>query len=616
MRPYGSIIAALLLMGLFSVNTLAQCCTDPADTYEYIGEESIFLDEDQIWTGSKTMNGSLVIDGELRLIECDLVITGEGIRITKNGSLRMERSSIRPFLDDLGFYIESHGSLAIDGSTISGCLDPANGYIGIYLEDGSAIITDSQIIRSGLIRSEIDHVSIENSTITGIAALGGDLAITDSMIDGVGASIIGSGSLDIRRSLFTSNLTYSNSISAISSEGGNLTVVDVMINGSYGGGIFGKDASLSVNDVEIDLINSLYGIRAIGCTHMEIISLIVNGSYGGIEIDDCMAETTIKDVNIDSSHHGIRSTSMGTVSLFNTTITNMTYGMKSTGPISMSNTVIEDVDVGLVLEDDWTIIDNGCRIIDFSLWGIEVETWEPVDLINIEMEPADSALSNYSMWGEIDIEVIDPYGGSIEADPLRLSSSIGGDAEINSGMVDLIWGYVTFSGDIIPIDYTLNGSWGNARASIDFNVIRGSSVVLELPIPDIYISSLKLENEEAIIEVGTNTSEAKGVVVTVYIDGTYRFNQKANLVPGNTTELVMPIGKIDVGDHELSCVISSDDEYFTTGSTIRDNNHMSVIVEKKADNNDRSMDFLVIMILTIAVVMIIVTLVFRRSDKF
>ena len=614
MKTADIVMFCTLAIILTALDVQGQCCGEPVEIIEPVGIETIIIETEQLWTGPEFVNGTLVINDTLELIDCELTISGEGIRILENGSLRLVNSSISPFLLEVGYYIESFGGLEIHRSTINGSLDHSNQYFSIYLMDGNFSFVDSMMTRSGLIQSNIDSLEIINSTISGLISIEGSVIVEDSIIEGLGLSMVGDGKLDVKRTSFTSNISFSSSIAAISCEDGGLEVEDAYISGTYGGGIFSSGASVSARTVTMDLPGALYGGRFMECGPLELVGMDITGPYSGIEMTDCLGDTMIRDSKILSAYKGIDTKGPGALFIENTTVKDAENGIISSNQISIRGSSIQNTDVGILLEGQWALIEMDCQIVNFSRWGMEIETWDKVEGTNVTFLPGDEALSNISMWGRISINTYGPEMEIVDGSIIELTSSMNWKTQIGPGEVGLIWGYLGPSDTVSTVEYNLSASWGNARTETSFVVMEDSNIDLHLPLTDIYVYNIEFKEGNADVTVGTNGSEANQVTVTVYLDGTYRFSQKTNLVPGEDVTITLPVGKVDIGQHDLKCSVRSTDEYTGMNGILQGNNDLTIMVEKEADTDNDDLQIVAAIILIVAVALIVTTLLFRRRS--
>ena len=241
------------------------------------------------------------------MIDSDLILSGEGIIILEGGSILIKNSSIGPYIEEAGFYIESYGDMTVEDSFLTGCLDLSNGYFGIYAKMGDLSLKGVRMTRSGLIQSTVDDVRIRDSTIPGIIASSGNVTIYNSTIDGLGTSIAGNGKLEIEKTKMTSNLTFSNSIAAISCESGTLSIEDVEINGTYGGGLYALGATVHIESILVDLPNSQYGLKYIESYGDVLDGASIIGSDTGIETYQCPGNLRVENTLIGDSIQGFVS---------------------------------------------------------------------------------------------------------------------------------------------------------------------------------------------------------------------------------------------------------------------------------------------------------------------
>lgn len=615
LRTSKIVLTAIILTVMTIPSAVSQCCGPGVEDPQYLSIDSMEIITDQIWSGERFVNGSLIVDGELRLFQCDLIIGGEGIVIKENGTLIVESSSIGSYYPDVGFYIRSHGSLSLISSDIDGCLDMNNQYFSIYLLDGNVVMEDSYFKRSGLIQSHIEDVEVLNSTIPGIIAFSSNVSIHDSVIDSIGASTLNGGSLLIEDTEITTNLTFSNSIAAVSCEEGVLSMDRVNINGSYGGGVFSKNSTSNINDIGIDLPSGLYGARFENCPATTINNANVAGSQYGLEFIDCTGRSFISDSHVDTVRVGVETTGPGTLNLFNNEVKGSAYGLISSGHVNMADTTFHDNQIGLLLEGDHVLEQSNCSIENHSRYGVEVETWDPVvDLNNIDMNGGNVSKAELAFWGRTEILVSGPNGESVEGATIMLSSSLGMEQQISSGPIGLVWGFRDHDTPLNIVVYDIRASWGNAVETATFTVAEGSELEIVLPLTDIHVHGLDFKDGNAVVDLGTNGTAAEDVVVTVYLDGSYRFSQRLSLTEGENVTVELPLGDIEDGDHELKAVISSKDEYTGMNGILQNNNIQEMSIEIEDDKGDDRLQLFPIILLLVAVLFIILVILLRRKD--
>ena len=168
-------------------------------------------------------------------------------------------------------------------------------------------------------------------------------------------------------------------------------------------------------------------------------------------------------------------------------------------------------------------------------------------------------------------------------------------------------------GTIHGVNYTLHGKWGNAERTLNFTPVKDMDVELVLPLTDVRIEDLSFVDGEAIVRIGAEGSEAKEVVVTIYLDGSYRFNRKENLATGEEKVLRLPVGNMDAGTHILKCEVSSRDEYSGNNRALMENNILEITIEKEEDRG-ADLEVLGILVVAAALLSIGLVLLLRRKD--
>jgi hypothetical protein len=78
--------------------------------------------------------------------------------------------------------------------------------------------------------------------------------------------------------------------------------------------------------------------------------------------------------------------------------------------------------------------------------------------------------------------------------------------------------------------------------------------------------------------------------------------------------LVLPVGKIEEGDHLLQCRISSDDEYSGMNGILQNNNRMTIDLEVEEEEDDGRLQMIAIFILVVAFLISTSIFLFRRRN--
>ncbi len=592
----------------------AQCCSDdPTDMVPY-SEEILTIDAHTIWNGERFVNGSLLVEGNLELIDSDLILSGEGIIVLEGGSIMIKNSSIGPYLKEAGFYIESYGDVTVEDSLLTGCLDLSNGYFGIYAKMGNLSLEGVELTRSGMIQSTVDDVRIKDSLIPGIIASSGNVTIYNSTVDGLGTSIAGNGKLEVARTKITSNLTFSNSIAAISCESGTLSIEDVQINGTYGGGLYALGATVHIESILMDLPNSQYGLKFIESIGDVVDGASILGSDTGIDAYQCPGNLRVENTLIRDSIQGFVTSGPGMAILSNVTIENTIYGVVSSSQISIMDSNIINVLTGIILDDGGRLHEMDFTISNFSQWGIQVETWNPAEFPDVDFSPGATAISSICMVGRIPLIAKGPSGEIIEGAEIGINSTLGKITGLTTGTLSLIWGYLEPTGTVRIIEYEVTGSWGNAVENITILPVDDTTFELILPMTDIYIIDLDRDDDTAIITITTNGSMAEDVVITLYLDGTYRYSQSVSLEAEERIIVEIPIGSMEEGKHQLKATARSNDEYSGQNGIFLDNNEKVITVTKKDEAGDNWLRIMGIILIVVAVVFLFATLMLRRRD--
>jgi len=322
----------------------------------------------------------------------------------------------------------------------------------------------------------------------------------------------------------------------------------------------------------------------------------------------------LAETEINTSRTGIQTDGPGSVNIFDTIVDRAAYGLISSGHVNLANTTFTNNQIGMLMEGGYRIEQVDCSIINYSSYGVEIETWDHTSSIPINMTGGTDARADLAFWGRMDIRVQGPNGEDVEGATLNLESNMGMDNQISKGSIGLIWGYRQWTTPINYVQYTLTGSWGNAEDSVEFSVTRGGIVELVLPLTDIHIDDLKLKNGDAVVDLGANWTEAREVTITVYLDGSYRFSKRISLSEGENVTMELPLGDVEAGKHELKAVISSNDEYTGMNGMLQNNNEMIIEIDTNEDDKDGGLQVVPIILLIVAILFIILVILFKRKD--
>ena len=88
--------------------------------------------------------------------------------------------------------------------------------------------------------------------------------------------------------------------------------------------------------------------------------------------------------------------------------------MVSSSHIPILDSDLNNVQIGIILEEGGRLLDMDFAISNFSQWGIQVETWNQVEFPGIEFSPGATAISSICMVGRIQITAKGPSGEIIE----------------------------------------------------------------------------------------------------------------------------------------------------------------------------------------------------------
>ena len=616
MRSWPVLSVLLLALSLASSVVRPQC-TVPTHDHPYF-DNIIIVEGSEIWTEDRLLNGSLVVEGSLEISGATLVVGGEGMKVMANGSLRINGSVLKPYIPGAGFYIESHGDLVIEDSEVYGCVDHENGLIGIYSMDGAMILRGTTFLGSGLLRSDGPDVIIDGSSVPGMVSSMGDQWINGSEVTSLGLSHYGEGSMRVSDTLIRSNLSFSTGVAAISVlGGGHLEVGPATIQGSYDGGIYAQSSAVSIADTSIDLPLGLYGVMLTNSTISGTMSSIdINGTDEGFEISDCLGEGPEIHVERSSSRthlSGLHIERTSVIHLDEMSVEGPSYGLICRSPVEVIDSTFINNSVGIFAEEGDLLNVSGCRFEDYDGFAIQEETWTERPHNGNIFEPGDGSTGDIAWWGLVDVSIEGPDGIAVEGADLRLTSSLGANVSVPEGEVGAIWGYQNADGPIHrDVVSTITARWGDARASASFLAFNIKDIELMLPLSDLIVTDVSYSDGEALVTLQLNGSDIDEVVVSIYLDGSYRSSLRMPMTAGEIRTIRIPIDDVEDGQI-LRAEASSRDEYKGTNGVLQNNNAAETGIDLEKDDGMGDLA-LFLLLLSLSMLSIVLFLLLRRKD--
>jgi len=553
--------------------------------------EPFVIAEATVLTGERTLAGLVMVSADLTVRDCSLTIEGAALIVAPGASLSVFNSTIRSNIsDDLHrFFISSEGPLVLDGSTLTGCMDPSNGIMGIYAYNGSVEIQRTRISESGLIFTYDCDTSIVDSTVPGLFSYNGSVQAIDSVIDGYGISYEGTGDVVASECRFTTDLTFMNGVSALSSVGGgSLIALNDTFDGSYSAGIYSMGGRVHASGLHMDLPEAYDGIKLDGCTVDALDDILMSGAFTGISIHSCTGgdggPVHLDRIEIDRSAIGVFATGYEGLAISDTHIAYADVGIRSLGPSVVEDTSIERTNISILLEGGHSNRITGCSFIDYGMWAIEEQSWDGTTYEDNSFEPSPTSPGRTAWWGYYDIEVASEGGDRIPGASLRMETDLG-DYRRSPGRVDLIWAYQTEEGAIIHVSYSANASYGVSHVQVPFVPTRGNATLITLPLFDAHISHVEFDRGTVRIIAGSSNFQGSATI-TLLIDGRVDNTTGVELHPGAPTIVTMTLPEMDGEEHLIRAEVFSSHEFKGDEGALQENNAYEVVFSDRKGGTD------------------------------
>ncbi len=610
MRSY---FAYLVLFAIVvpPITVLAQTCSDP----DHGSGPGILYIEDETWIGHVECNNTLIINISLTIRDCIVTMEGGYIQVEERGSLTLINSTITASCEDRVYYMDIRGEALIRNSTIRNALDISNGYFGLYVRNGPFLMESSDLSRSGMIWFKECDSTITDTIFEGSYHESGSHVISGCEVITMGVSITDGGTLIINDTGFTSNITFSSGAAAISAtDGVDIVIEDIRIAGTYNAGMFTSFCEVDVRGVDIDLPGGIHGLKFDNCSLSPISDIYVRECDIGVSFIGCSGDLALRESHIDNAYYGVILHGPSPLVIDDIVVNRTTTGVISYGPVLINNTRFVTNGVCISIKDDELLQVSNTRFEAFDFWGIMVQTWE--DKVSFSDQNAfigaEGAFGDVAFYGIVHIRAIGPDNITVHGAEIWIRSPFGTSDRMGQGDLEIIWGYLDEGALVDDLDYTANSSWAPAEGSTDFRMKEGLSVEVYLPLVDVWVISVEVEDGKAFVDLTVTGTDSNAVSLSVHIDGAYYETLTADLSVGDVVQLELDMPDLSEGLHTISVKASSADEWDGSGGILQENNEMTESFKEREDTGD---ELLLIYLLVVgAILLFIVPILLRKKE--
>ncbi|MGA1793288.1 MAG: hypothetical protein ACMUHM_05005 [Thermoplasmatota archaeon] len=608
--PVWVLFLLFLFMGTATVQ--AQCCDVPnGDPYV---DQMIVWDGVDIADTAVSYNGTLFVEGDMRIVNSTVTMEGKGIVVNTTGSLTIVDSIITSGSSEHGFYMDLLGSASFDRVILEGCIDEENGYFGIYIEGVSLTANDLTMKRSGMIRLDGGDLHLEASHISGALSNSGNISMKDTEVEMTGITHYGPGMVSIKDSLVTTNLSFSQTAGISVMNGGHLVIDGLQLDGSFNAGIHTLESRVSLRNSEINITDGLFGLSASDSIIEDLISTKIVGVGTGIELVNCSADGTFASNVLETSFIGFNVQGNNPFTLVDSIVMGSTYGITSGAPLVLTNISFLTNEVGLLIEDSSAVNITGCRFEEFGQWAIEDETWSERAYPGNHFEPSQKSIGLIAWWGWLEIDIVGPSGIPVLGADVVLQSSLGSRYTVQTADVGAIWGYRKIDGGTGTVNYTVEAKWGTARKDIEFVPEKGKAVEVMIPLTDISVKGLAIRDGNAVVMVHANRSGAREVTVEMFVDGANWNHEIVEVQADSERAVTIELPELDEGTHTIEARVSSRDEYSGMNGYLQANNVMSTEVSIERERDDGLVNVLLVSLVVLSIGALLVLILLRRKE--
>ena len=568
---------------------------------------------DRTYTGDVTAEKGLVVNGTLRIQNCDLTMAGGFIQVNEGGHLIVESSRLHSANGSSVYYLDIRGSADIRNTTISNCLDRANHLIGIYASGNGLNITGSNMVNCGMIRLEGTAARLVNTNLSGIISYAGDIEVRGCRVDAMGVSKADGGKLDIRGTHLTSNISFSTSIASISVRNiSRLSVQNVTVSGTYNAGIFSSFSGTDLSQVKIDLPFGIYGVKLDNTTIDRMIGMDISRCQIGVSLLGCSSEYPLRDLNITGSEYGLVAQGPNPLTVERGAIQDSIQGIFSYSPITAVNTTFTDMDIGVLAAGPDLLELEGCLFEDYRYWAVQQKSWDPDGFPGNQFLPASGSHGVVSFYGTFLVDVRTGKGLEVEGALVSVSSPFGSAKNLRPGEIELVWGYLDDGRLVDEVEYQISAVSGRSNTSSKFVPAEGGSLQLVLVLCDIWISSLRMEKDELVVSVISNGTDADRVTLRVDVEGSFREERSVSLPAGIVKDVSVPLD-LEEGVHHIQVTATSSDEYQGQNGALMDNNVAYLEVTVLDDAGDDLL--LIFLLIGMSILLFTIPILLRRKRQ-
>ena len=296
-----------------------------------------------------------------------------------------------------------------------------------------------------------------------------------------------------------------------------------------------------------------------------------------------------------------------------TVINDTTSGIISYGPVVVTNSRFISNGVCISVKDDDLLQVNNATFETYDHWGIMVKTWdEGISYYDHNtFNGGEDAFGDIAFYGIVDIEVVGPMGITVKGAEIWVRSPFGTSERMGQGELEVVWGYLEGGRMIEDLDYTANSSWTPAEGSTEFRMEQGLSVDVFLPLVDVWVQSIEVKDDNALVRLTVNGTDTNAVELWVYIDGAYSHEMTTDLTTGTDVYLKIDLSNISTGEHTISVEAYSYDEWDGNDRVLLDNNNVAGSFNVREDTGDELL--LIYFLVAGAIMLFIIPILIRKK---
>ncbi|MGA1847861.1 MAG: NosD domain-containing protein [Thermoplasmatota archaeon] len=609
------LLLSLVLISLVAIKAEGQCCSVPNGS-PYL-DEHIILEMGSIVNETVHFNTTVFIENDLVISNSTVVMDGKGFILNGSASLFVNNSSI--IVGDLGngFYLDLLGDAVFHEVLIDGCLDIENGYFGIYIEGSNLAASGLEMRRSGMLRLDGGNLEMEGSIINGLVSFSGNVSLRSCTVDQTGITQLGEGDLSLRDVIIQTNISFTQTAAFSALEGADIDLENIEITGTFNGGLSVSDSRGSFQNISVTLSDGVFGLRISDTQITEMYGIYVDGVSYGMELDNSTIGGSISGSMVRSQEFGIALRGNNIISIKDSEVQGARYGIVTGSPLKMENVTMKENQVGLLSEDSSILQLEDCTFSGYTQWGIEDETWEPVSYPDNEFIPGETGLGQIAWWGWVDIEVTTPDGLSVMGADVTLeqTSGQGSRYEVKGDSIGLVWGFTDGSGIESEMRYDAAARWGNARSELhDFLPSKDRTLSIQLNMTDIWVKSVVVEDGTVHVVVACEGSDAKDVEVQLLIDDFEFDSQRLEIDAEEEMTIDFPLNDVQSGDHRITVVVSSNDEYRLMNGYLQENNILEITEFVRPERDDGELGLILVGIAAVVISLLLLLIFIRKQD--